>query len=148
MSYNANRAHVASTSLQRYAPSKKFENIPPRRQRRKDAQKWRDSVKSLIEMIHKYRNYGGKDELLNNKIRDYLDQLQLDYNKYVIKGETTEQIVQKHFFDRARITQKMTIKTFKDFVRETNEEREEQTKRNLEQENKVCVSFEFALKVV
>ena len=97
---------------------------------------WKTATNTFIEHVLKYRDTGGLDETLNNKIKAYLHSLNIDYNAYIIRQDG-KQMGRKWWISNAYNTQRAQQKTFFDLVKETESERQRERRKH-KQNQVVC----------
>ena len=125
MAYTCVRSGPAPVSIVRDNHTGK--PVPPKKQRRKNAKMWCQNYKKMIKMGQNWVDIVGheKSQRLADKLRIYLNYVQLDYNEYIIK-KTGAPLYNSYFEDRARYTQQIpSKKTFTDLLREIKAEDED-----------------------
>ena len=127
MSYTASRAKppVNKTRHKPYSDEEIEALKRNKDQRRVDAVFWKKDTDEFIDDVLRYKTLGGKDTILNEKIKNYLEgELGVDYNKNIIKGEK-ENLGRHWWMKNAVRTQKANRKTFADLVRDKTRDKPE-----------------------
>ena len=142
MAYTGSRGTSKSEEPIRFSPLspteiKEREGKGGWKLRKKDAQHWKKATDEFIDNVIIYREKGGTDTILNDKIKAYLESLGVDYNKYVLQ-QNGKRMGWRWWRTKADKTQRTQQMTFFDLIREkeAEQQRDRWDKRNADRE--VC----------
>ena len=141
MAYSRVRGTGQSTEPIRFGPmtqQQKKQRKYDKELRIKEAKHWREATKEFIEHVLIYREKGGRDAILNSKIKAYLQSLNIDYNEHII-NQNGRTLGQGFWMNNAPTTQDTKQKTFYDLVREKEAEKQIEREQKGEEKSEVRI---------